>query len=212
MVLVLALAATATWLLFFSAVLAAQEVVVHGAETVAVSQVRAAAAVRPDEPLSRVDLDAVEARVEALAIVAGAEVSRQWPDRVLVIIEERVAIAVIEIAGRIRGMDATGVVFRDYDRAPAGLPRVQTTTGTTADALAEAAQVVSALPSTLVPQVDHVEVETVDQISLVLRDGRLVRWGSAEESQDKARVLAALLEEPARIYDVSVPGQPTTSG
>ena len=52
---------------------------------------------------------------------------------------------------------------------------------------------------------------TVDQITLVLRDGRQVLWGSAEESDAKARVLVALLKEPAASYDVSVPGQPTTS-
>ena len=34
-------------------------------------------------------------------------------------------------------------------------------------------------------------------------------WGSAEESDAKAEVLAALLEQPGPTYDVSVPGQPT---
>ena len=56
------------------------------------------------------------------------------------------------------------------------------------------------------------QVATVDQISLVLRDGRTVVWGSAEDSDAKAEVLVELLEQPARKYDVSVPGQPTTSG
>ena len=51
---------------------------------------------------------------------------------------------------------------------------------------------------------------TVDQISLVLRDGRTVEWGSAEQSELKAEVLVPLLKRPAQRYDVSVPGQPTT--
>src|SRR3712207_9449958 len=66
--------------------------------------------------------------------------SRQWPNAVLVSVEERVAIAVVDIGGRLRGMDAEGVVFRDYRRAPPGLPRVETSIGTTADALREAAK------------------------------------------------------------------------
>ena len=45
----------------------------------------------------------------------------------------------------------------------------------------------------------------------MLRDGRQVVWGSAEDSAAKAEVLVALLKEPAKRYDVSVPGQPTTS-
>ena len=74
--------------------------------------------------------------------------TRQWPHGILVSIEERVPIAVVEIGGRLRGMDADGVVFRDYNKAPPGLPRVETTIGTTSAALREAAAVISALPRT----------------------------------------------------------------
>lgn len=207
-----ALLVTALWAVFFSSVLAVSGVEVTGAETIGAAAVRRAAAVPVGEPLARVDLDAIESRVEALAVVRSADVARKWPDRVLISIQERVAIAVVEIGGRLRGMDASGVVFRDYRRPPVDLPRVEVTSGTDRDALEEAAKVVSALPAVLSAQVDHVEVVTVDQISLALRDGREVVWGSAEQSQEKARVLLALLEQDAQTYDVSVPGQPTTSG
>lgn len=209
---VVALVVGVLWTVYFSSVLAVEGVEVTGAETVTADQVRAAAAVPTGRPLARVDLAGIERRVEALAVVRSADVSRKWPHQVLIAIEERVAIAVVEIGGRLRGMDASGVVFRDYRRAPAGLPRVETSTGTPAEALQEAAKVISALPGDLATTVDHVEVETIDQISLVLRDGRIVRWGSAEQSDEKARVLPDLLEIDARVYDVSVPGQPTTSG
>ena len=57
---------------------------------------------------------------------------------------------------------------------------------------------------------DHVEVVTVDQITLVLRDQREVLWGSAEESALKAEVVDKLLAaQQASYYDVSVPGNPT---
>ena len=42
--------------------------------------------------------------------------------------------------------------------------------------------------------VDHVEVETIDQITLVLRSGRTVRWGSSEDSKLKSRVLLERVE------------------
>lgn len=200
------------WTVFFSSVLAVQSVEVTGAETLNAEEVRAVAAVPDGRPLARIDLGAIESRVESLAVVKSADVSRKWPDQVLIAIEERVAIAVVEIGGQLRGMDASGVVFRDYRSAPAGLPRVETTSGTDADALQEAAKVIAALPSALSARVDHVVVVSVDQISLVLRDGRIVVWGSAEQSEEKARVLEALLEQDARVYDVSVPGQPTTTG
>ncbi len=210
--LAIALVVGSVWLVFFSSVLAVQGVEVDGAQTLSEQEIRNIAAVPSGEPLARVDLDAVRARLEAMAVVRAAEVTRHWPDEVLIQVEERVPIAVVEIGGQIRGLDADGVVFRDYPSAPADLPRVRTSTGTGSDALREAAQVVAALPAALSRRVNYVEVATVDQISLVLRDDRKVVWGSAEESAEKAEVLAQLLKQPARTYDVSVPGQPATSG
>jgi cell division protein FtsQ len=209
--LLVALLATGVWVVYFSSVLAVQGVEVTGATTAGAAQIRSVARVPAGEPLARLDLDRIRARVQALAVVRTADVSRQWPDQVLIRVQERRAIAVVEIGGRLRGMDADGVVFRDYRQAPPGLPHVQTSTETHSDALQEAARVISALPADLAQKVDHVEVETVDQISLVLGDGRRVVWGSAEESDQKAEVIAALLQaRQAQVYDVSVPEQPTT--
>jgi cell division protein FtsQ len=200
------------WLVYFSDLLAVEKVEVQGTRTLGSEQVREIAAVPAGQPLARVDLDAIRARVEALAVVRDAQVTRTWPDRVQIDVEERVAIAVVDIGGQIRGMDAEGVVFREYPKAPPGLPQVRTSSDTRSDALREAALVVESLPGDITRRVDHVEVGTIDQISLVLRDGRTVVWGSAEESEAKSEVLSGLLGQPARTYDVSVPGQPTTKG
>ena len=64
---------------------------------------------------------------------------------------------------------------------------------------------VGALPADVSRLVDHVAVETVDRVSLVLRDGRTVVWGSADESALKARVTEVLLRQPAKTYDVAFP-------
>ena len=152
--LAIALVVGTVWLVFFSSVLAVQGVEVDGAQTLSEQEIRNVAAVPSGEPLARVDLDGVRARLEAMAVVRAAEVTRQWPDEVLIQVEERVPIAVVEIGGRIRGLDADGVVFRDYPSAPADLPRVRTSTGTGSDALREAAQVVAALPAALSRRVE----------------------------------------------------------
>ena len=207
--LLVALVAAAVWLLFFSRTLAVQTVEVSGESTLSSTRIREVAQVPEGEPLALVDLAAVEARVQALAEVRDAAVTRHWPDTVTVDVEERTPVAVVEIGGQLRGLDVEGVVFREFRSVPAGLPRVETPVDTSRDALREAAAVVSALPGDIAGRVDHVEVSTVDQISLALRDGRTVVWGSAEQSDIKAEVLVALLEQPGATYDVSVPGQPT---
>jgi len=204
-----ALVVTGIWAVYFSSFLAVSGVEVSGAGSIGAARVRTAAAVPTGEPLATLDLDQIRSRVQSLAAVRSADVTRQWPDQVLIRVRPRTVVAVVDIGGRLRGMDADGVVFRDYQRAPAGMPRLQTSADTPAEALQEGAKVVGALPAELAAKVDHVEVETVDQISLVLHDGRVVRWGSAEQSDLKAEVLAPLLTQPGHEYDVTVPGQPT---
>lgn len=196
---------------YFSDALAADGVVVTGESTLTDDQVRDVARVELGDPLARIDLESVRRRVESLPVVKSADVSRQWPHDVLIEVEERTAVAVVEIAGSLRGLDAEGIVFGTYRQPPDGLPRVRTTASTSGDALREAALVVAALPSELAARVDHVEVLTVDQITLELAEGRTVRWGSSAQSEEKAAVLEALLRQEAQVYDVSVPGSPTTS-
>ncbi|NHC23061.1 FtsQ-type POTRA domain-containing protein [Nocardioides sp. IC4_145] len=209
-VLLLALVVGGLWLVFFSDRLAVQGVEVRGTETLSEGEVRSAAAVPTGEPLATLDLAAIEARIETLAPVRSVDVSRQWPDAVLVDVEERTPVAVVSIGGEFRGLDAEGVVFDRFRKAPPGMPRVEVSADVADDALVEAAAIVAALPGDLAAKVDHVEVRTVDQVSLALRDGRTVRWGSADASEQKAQVLAGLLAaQRAPIYDVSVPGQPT---
>ncbi len=210
-VLLLMLVITVGWLVFFSSVLSITKVEVTGNQLLSDERVRKVAAVPEGQQLALVDLEDAARRVETLSEVKDTDVTRAWPDGVLITVTERVAVAVVELNGEIRGLDEEGVVFRDYAAAPQGLPRVRPQTATGADALKEAAGVVSALPTDLATRVDHVEVQTIDQISLVLRDGREVRWGSADDSDLKARVLVKLLDaQQAQIYDVSVPGSPTT--
>lgn len=210
-VLLVALVVTAAWLVFFSSVLAVTKVEVAGNELLSDRKVLRIAEVPDGEQLALVDLADAARRVSTLSEVKDVDVTRAWPDGVLITVTERTAIAVVDLAGKIRGLDAEGIVFRDYASAPPGLPRVRPTTSAGTDALKEAAGVVSALPDDLAARVDHVEVQTIDQITLVLRDERQVLWGSADESALKATVLVTLLaNQDAKVYDVSVPGSPVT--
>jgi len=210
-VVVVALVAGGVYVVWFSQLLAVKTIDVSGAQTVSASVIRDRSGLDTGTPLVRVDLDSAERRIASMPIVKSVKVTRQWPHGILISLQERVAIAVVEIGGNLRGMDADGVVFRAYKKAPVGLPKVETSIGTTAAALREAALVVAALPSELSLRVDHVSVQTVDQISLVLKDGRTVVWGSSDQSATKAKVLATLLASvDVQTYDVSVPSKPTT--
>lgn len=210
---VVLLLALGSWLMLGSSALAVTGVQVEGTSVLSSAEVRRAAAVPSGEPLATVDLAAIAARVESLAPVAHADVSRSWPHRVRIDVRERTPVAVVVTDGATRGLDAHGVLFRDYASPPPHLPVVHTSAKSGSDALAEAAQVVGSLPTQLAARVEYVDVATIDRISLHLRDGRTIVWGSAEDSTEKAEVLAALLpaSPEAATYDVSVPGRPTTA-
>jgi cell division protein FtsQ len=211
-VLLVVLTVAGIWLVFVSSVLTVKHVEVQGESLLSRRQVLAAAQVPQGTHLAQLDLEAIRSRVAALAPVRRVDVSRDWPDGVLIRVTERKAVAVVSIGGGYQAMDADGVLFRSYPRPPVGMPRVVSSAGTSSAALAEAGRVISALPASLAPRVDHVVVRRLDQVSLAMRGGATVVWGSDAQSALKAQVLARLLARPARVYDVSVPGQPVTTG
>ncbi len=212
----LALVGGGVYAVYFSSALSVQGVDVAGAETVAVDDVLAAADVPTGGPLATLDLVAIQRRVAArLDAVRTVEVTRRWPHDVLITVVEREPLAVIQLGGRLLAVDESGAIFDGDGPATADLPRIETpgrSVGSDADARLEAVRVVAALPDQVRDLVDHVELRSVDEVDLVLRDDRLVRWGSAEASQQKGEVLLVLLRrQQAEVYDVSVPDQPTTS-
>lgn len=199
---------TAAWLVFFSSVLAASVVEVEGERSLSAQRIADVAEVPLGEPLARVDLDAVDARVEQLAPVKAVEVRRAWPDTVLLSVVERTAVATVESGGRHLLIDAEGVQFREVSGPRRGLPTIE---AGRERAAAEAAEVVAALPRTLARRVERVDATTMDSIRLQLAGGREVVWGSAEQSALKAEVLAALVQRKGAVLDVSVPSAPTVS-
>lgn len=209
-VLLVVLTVTGVWLVFVSSVLTVKHVDVQGEQQLSRQQVLDAARVPAGAHLAQLDLGAIRTRVAGLAAVKRVDVSREWPDGVLIKVTERHAVAVVELGGSYQALDEDGVLFRTYVHPPAGLPHVVSTAAVGTEALAEAARVVAALPSGLAARVDHVGVRGVDEVTLTMRSGATVLWGSDAQSALKAQVLVRLLARPARAYDVSVPGQPTT--
>jgi cell division protein FtsQ len=208
--LVVGLVAGSVWVVFFSSHVTAREVDVVGSRTIPDAKIERAANVPVGTPLARVDLNAIVKRVQPIDAVRDVKVARGWPHTVRITITERTPIAVIDQGSGLEALDSQGVSFGGYKARPKHLPLVRTDPGTPGEALKEGAKVVAALPSGIAGRVDAVEVASVDEIKLVLRSGRKVVWGSAEDSDQKAEVLAVLLKQPGNQIDVTVPGRPTT--
>jgi len=208
--LLVAVLSASVWLVFFSSYVTARTVEVTGTRAVGEAKVNRAAELPTGMALARVDLDAIAARVESIAWVRKVEVSRSWPHTVHIAVTERTPVAVIDRGDGLQAIDAEGVLFNSYETRPRELPLVRTQPATPGEALVEAARVVDALPPRVAHRVDVLEVGSVDEIELVLVNGRRVVWGSADDSDQKAEVLDVLLKRPGNQIDVSVPGRPTT--
>ncbi|HZB20238.1 MAG TPA: FtsQ-type POTRA domain-containing protein, partial [Blastococcus sp.] len=103
--------AVLAWLLLAGPVLAVRAVHVDGLVTLPADQVQEAAGIGSGTPLLRVDLGTAEARVARLPQVASVEVTRDWPDSVVITVVERAPVAVVGEAGRRSLVDADGVLF-----------------------------------------------------------------------------------------------------
>ncbi len=207
---VLGVLAGITWVVGFSQAFAATSVHVRGTAVLTPEEVTHAAQVPIGTPLIRFDAAPVRARVSALAPVASVDVSRSLPNDVVITVTERQPAYVLRDAhGTLSLVDRTGVVYFATESAPAGLLQAQVATPETR-LLRDVATVVAALPPTVRDQAMLVMVESVDHIVIRLEGNRQLVWGSAEQSDLKAQVAAALLVTPASVYDVSAPSHPAT--
>lgn len=205
----LLLVGSVSWLFLFSPYLVVKRVEVEGLAGLSKGRVIKAAEVPMGRPLARLKTKEIETRVEVLPPIESAVVSRDWPDGVRIKVAMRQPVAVIEMGKGLQAFDSHGVLFGSFASRPPVLPMVQAKEGTEKLALSEAAKVIRALPADLAAKIDYVRVGSVDEITLVLGNGRSVLWGSATDSQQKAEVLAVLLKQPGSRLDVSIPSQPT---
>jgi cell division protein FtsQ len=206
---VVVLAVGVTWLVAFSSVFGVRSVQVRGTHALSAAQVRIAAAITNGTPLVRVDTAAITRRVEKLPDVESAQVSTSFPSTVMITVNERKPIGFVQTGGHDMLVDHTGYQYRAVAKAPVHLPRFVVPAGTDALTTGGAvATVAAALPASLLSKVTSIEALDANAITLVLDRGRIVAWGSADRSADKARILPALLKQSGTRFDVTDPDQP----
>jgi cell division protein FtsQ len=226
-----AIVAGVAWALLGSRFLVVRSVRVTGAgPMVSRAQVVAAAQIRPGLPLIRVDTSAVAHRVGGIQQVQSAQVSRDWPDTVVILVRLRTPVFAVAVRGGYALVDAFGVDVRNSARRPPGFPLLRLTTrtgGAGAGGAAgpgdvsslrgspvtrAAAAVLRELPPRIARQVRAVRAPSPSEVSLQLADGVVIVWGDVSRPEEKAQELTLLLRTHARRYDVSAPGTAMTQG
>ena len=206
--------ATAAWVLWASPLLAVRSVQVDGVRSLTAQEVRDAAGLTSGTPLLEVDVAAAAARVRRLPQVASAQVTRGWPDRVVVTVSERDPVAVVERAGRRSLLDGSGVPFETITSdPPRGVVALDVPSPGPHDvATAAGLAAIEALTPSLRGQVALVSATTGEDVVVHLADGTAVPWGSGDQSAAKGAALAGILDQIAKkalkgagTIDVSAP-------
>lgn len=194
----------------YSPLFAVETITVVGAQQLDESQVAAALESQRGTPIPLIDESEVKAALVAFPLVESYTLEARPPHELVVRIVERTPIGVIDTRAGATVVDAAGVALSTSVDPPAGLPVLDIRGGVASDAFAAAGQVMHSLPEAIRTQVTGVAASTPDDVTLTLggTNTRVV-WGSAEQSAQKAVVLAKIMaaRPPAsvRLYDVSSP-------
>lgn len=205
-VLVAVLVLLVGWVGWGTSVLGVREVRTTGLTILTPAQVRQAAAVPAQTPLLRVRTGEVADRVAALPPVEQVRVTRSWPDALTVTVVERTAVAAVPTAEGVVLVDAEGVVFHTVPEPPLDLPVVVVAApGPDDPATVAALTVLAALTPQLRAELVSLTVAGPASIELSLFSGQVIRWGDETDSEHKALVATALLDQDAEVIDVSAP-------
>jgi cell division protein FtsQ len=213
-VLVAAIAAGISWALLGPSLLVVRHVQVTGNRLVSAAQIRGVAAIRLGEPLATLNAVAAADRVEQIAQVLSARVSRSWPDTIVITVQERTPALAVATIGGYQLVDEYGVTVLSARRDPAGMPLLTSPPLSLrgSPAVRAAVLVLHQLPRSLRRRVRSVSAPTASLVTLQLTDGITVVWGAPGQAPRKAAELALLMRTHARYFDVSDPTNVVTQG
>lgn len=206
------------WVVFGSSLLALDvgQVTVSGIGTsVDAAAVKSAVAAHEGTPLARLNTSDLRDELLEIANVKEVQITRLWPAGLSVEVVAREPLAAVPVDGGFALLDSEAVVVSTVEQAPAELPLITIPlTGDDRRTLAAALGVLGSLTPELTAEVASITAATQDAVTLTLRDGAVVEWGGAQDSELKVRVLMTLrsAEESkgARVFDVSAPTYPIT--
>jgi cell division protein FtsQ len=179
----------------FSPILALRTVQVEGTSAIPASVVRNALAPQLGTPLALLDDGKIRRELSSIILIRSYVTEVVPPNTLVVRIIERRAIGAVRTSGGYEQVDPAGVVLATSSTA-AGLPVIDIgKAGLGSAGFAAAIKVLLAMPESVLSQVASISATTLDNVSVTLTQGsHTIIWGSAAQSDLKARALAILLK------------------
>lgn len=219
---VLAVLAGVIWLLFFSPLFRLDEsqITVSGSnEWVSEDDIREIAAQQAGKSLLLVSGNDVVDQLNDIPGVTEAEVTKQFPNSLLVTVEAEKPAAMLQTPdGTLTAVDQEGQALNSVDGASVdGIPIIEVDSvddGQSDRAVLEALQVLAGLSDDMRARISSVSAETQDSVTTELDDGEYtVVWGDSSDLELKIAVVEEILGDDDVIGDnqeinVSAPLRP----
>ncbi len=197
----------------YSPLMALQTIRVEGTNRVDDAALRRALSGQIGTPLARLDFDEVKREIAQFPLIESYVTEEAPPHTLVVTVTERTPVVAVRSGGRFDLVDPAGIVVQSARSRPSTMPVADIGNAKLGSPVFRTmSEVVLALPSTVRAQTTGVRASTADDVTLTLKDGSTVVWGSPDSSDAKARLLAALVRDhesraPGKVveYDVSAP-------
>ncbi|QPT53207.1 cell division protein FtsQ/DivIB [Rothia kristinae] len=201
---------------FASPLLAVRTITVEG--TGAADRAEVARKLEPLEgtPLPRVTQQQVRDLIGQDVVIRDVSIEAHPPHELVVTLQERVPVAAVKDGDRYILVDRDGTAVGAADSVEqAKVPLIDGgRQAVTQDSFRDVVRVLQALPQSLLQQMTAAKAQSDTDIRLEMKDGSTVLWGTADDSEQKAQVLRALIQavggDGVSTYDVSSPDHPVT--
>lgn len=213
------------WTILWSPLLDVRDIALEGAAQTRTGDIARVTDLDEAPNLLFVSAAEIAGQVEELPWVESVQVDRLLPDTVRIRIDERSAELVLTTESGAWLVDEQGHVLaqaKGNEALPtmgaSDLDSVEVGERLNRPSLLAGVRAYAAMPAELQARVQAVFSPTGERISFSLASGTVVRYGAAEQMQDKNEVILALLarfssEDGRRLYfDVRVPSNPAVSG
>ena len=219
--LVMALIAGLSWLLFLSPVfrLQTEKIDVSGGNAwVSNDRVASIVAHQGDRSLLLISTNGVEQEISGMAGVTDAKVRKSFPHGLEVTFDAQEPTAVFKDAqDKLTAVDRQGRVLNTVSKPVKGVPVIQVSTVNRAQqdqAVRQTLRILSTMPEAMRHSVTKVTAETQDSITTELDQGKhVIIWGDGSDLKLKQAVVDKIINDPSKIgdkhqLDVSAPLRP----
>ena len=221
LVVVLVVLGVAGWMAMRSAFLDVDHLVVSGNARVSVEEILASSGVEQGDAMVWLDASGTASSIEAMPWIRRADVEREWPSTVRIVVHERVPVAWLDAGeGRALVVDRDGHGVSIDAVPPAGLPQLLDVASVpVGEAISPSggAWLAGHLTAEQLAIVRSIKIGRSIKVAdaratLVVTSGQEVRFGRLNQVGDKMRSAVAVLAQPSaegRTYiDVSAPSTP----